>query len=155
MLNIQKLLIIIVLIVFPVVCDSHLGGHSGYYYAKKYIGYTETKNTKELKRILGINPIHIAWCSAFITAMERRAGHKGTGDLLARSYLKYGFKVPINDAKLGDIVVFKRGKYPHGHVGYFVRFEGNNVVVLGGNQDNSVKYSIWSQDKILGVRRHY
>lgn len=95
-----------------------------------------------------------AWCAAFVGAMLKRAGMAHTGKLNARSYLSWGDEVPLDAAKEGDIVVFWRGSPDswQGHVGFFVRKEGNQIVVLGGNQANQVNERAYPTSRLLGVR---
>ncbi|MBK8086018.1 MAG: hypothetical protein IPK28_20525 [Devosia sp.] len=57
----------------------------------------------------GIKAASVAWCAAFKGAMLRRAGYQGSGSLAARSYLDYGEVIEPNNAKRGDIAIFKRG----------------------------------------------
>ncbi len=95
-----------------------------------------------------------AWCAAFVGAMLKRAGGKGTGKLNARSYLEWGEKVELHNAKEGDIVVFTRGNSTwQGHVAFFVKDNGPTVTVLGGNQADSVSRKVYGKVNILGVRR--
>ncbi|MDQ1255853.1 MAG: hypothetical protein QG656_447, partial [Candidatus Hydrogenedentes bacterium] len=61
-----------------------------------------------------------------------------------------------------DVVVLKRGtgsqpgpeviKAP-GHVGFFSGREGNEVLMLGGNQSDSVNVTRYESSRILGIRR--
>lgn len=95
-----------------------------------------------------------AWCAAFVGAMLKRAGVKGTGKLTARSYLDWGKAIDLKDAQPGDILVFQRGNSTwQGHVGFFVGRSGAMVRVLGGNQSDSVKEQHYPVSKLLGVRR--
>jgi uncharacterized protein (TIGR02594 family) len=95
-----------------------------------------------------------AWCAAFVGAMLKRAGMKGTGKLTARSYLEWGLPVDLKDAQPGDILVFQRGNSTwQGHVGFFVGRSGAMVRVLGGNQSDAVKEQHYPVSKLLGVRR--
>ncbi len=103
-----------------------------------------------------------SWCAGTINVCERIVGNPGTGSLLALSFLKYGESTTDKDdnyqAQEGDIVVFQWPNEEgtgHGHVTYFVSFNDSNNTVrcLGGNQEHSVKYSDYSQDYILDIRR--
>ena len=47
----------------------------------------------------------VPWCPAFVGSVLLRAGTKGTGSLLARSYLDWGQKIPLSEAKEGDVVI--------------------------------------------------
>lgn len=96
-----------------------------------------------------------AWCAAFVGAMLKKAGVQGTGKLNARSYLKWGRPVDLEDAKPGDIVVFSRGN-PNGwqgHVAFYVSHSKNHINVLGGNQANQVNVKPYRRSRLLGVRR--
>lgn len=95
-----------------------------------------------------------AWCAAFVGSMLKRAGIAGTGELTARSYLKWGKPVHISEAREGDIVIFKRGSSSwQGHVGFLVKVNAKTITVLGGNQSNQVNERDYSRAKLLGVRR--
>lgn len=97
-----------------------------------------------------------AWCAAFVGAMLQRVGLEHTGALNARSYLEWGEPVALDEAREGDVVVFWRDSRASwkGHVGFFVRREGTNIIVLGGNQSDQVKESAYPVGRLLGVRRH-
>ena len=91
------------------------------------------------------------WCSSFANWVMRQAGLHGTGSAAARSWLKWG--VPLDIPRLGCIVVMRRGTSATlGHVGFYVRDEGPNIVVLGGNQGDCVKESRYSKATVLGYR---
>jgi uncharacterized protein (TIGR02594 family) len=92
------------------------------------------------------------WCAAFVGAMLKRCGYPTTGSLAARSYLKYGRK--LTKPEPGCIVVFWRGSPSswEGHVAFFVKDEGANVRVLGGNQSNAVTETTYpKKGKDVGV----
>lgn len=91
------------------------------------------------------------WCSAFVNWCMRQVGIKGSGEANARSWLTWGRKIdaPVH----GCIVVLKRGTSPtSGHVGFYIETHGENVVVLGGNQSNTVKLSNYPGADVLGYR---
>jgi uncharacterized protein (TIGR02594 family) len=91
------------------------------------------------------------WCSAFANWAMVKAGKKGTNSALARSWLKWG--EAIEEPRYGCLVVFKRGNSAwQGHVGFFVRMEGEKIVVLGGNQANTVSIAPRSKSDLLGYR---
>jgi len=52
------------------------------------------------------------------------------------------------------VAIFYRGDPGgwQGHVGLFVRIEGDSVLVLGGNQSNQVKISPYPYSRLLGYR---
>lgn len=121
--------------------------------ALKYLGMDQRTHRKELQELLGIDPVKLNWCSAFITSIEKKSGRNGTGSLAARSYLKYGTET--KSPKEGDIVVFWRVARNswQGHVGYYIDEDKNRILVLGGNQDKSVKYKWYSKSRLLSYRR--
>jgi uncharacterized protein (TIGR02594 family) len=129
--------------------------------ALKYLNKQEIRDRKVLMALFKTNkincdPASTPWCSAMVNACEREAGNKGTGNLMARSFLKYGKEIDGEDAKKGDIIVFSRGSNGYsGHVTYFVEWDDDNntVICLGGNQSDMVCYAHYTQDKILGIRR--
>lgn len=96
-----------------------------------------------------------AWCAAFVGSMLARAGYPHTGELTARSYLDWGKVVKPENAKKGDVVVLWRGSPDswQGHVAFFEGYDGDNVLLLGGNQRDQVNIAPYSRDRILGVRR--
>lgn len=127
--------------------------------AYKLVGYSE--DNPRIAAYLAsngydINPTKTAWCAAFVGAVLNACGYEGTHKLNARSYLNWGIHVPINEARVGDIVILKRGILPwQGHIGFKVAGLGddNSVDLLGGNQDNMVCDKLYPKSMILGVRR--
>ena len=124
--------------------------------ARKYEGMSARRNRRTLRTVMKIDPMRIPWCAAFANAILKKAGHEGTGSLMARSFLSYGKKT-WRPSK-GDIVVFKRGRSrSSGHVGFYM---GETVVrgvryilVLGGNQRKAVNVAMYPKRKVLGYRR--
>ena len=98
------------------------------------------------------------WCSAFVNWVMIQAGYEGTNSLAARSWWKWNGGTREDNPRLGSIVVFKRfdqGTWDvFGHVGFFVRRDGDDIFVLGGNQGNAVNISSYPADgathKLLG-----
>ncbi|MBL8823753.1 MAG: TIGR02594 family protein [Planctomycetia bacterium] len=95
-----------------------------------------------------------AWCSAFANWVMKQAGVKGTGLANARSWLQWGY--PLAHPEYGCIVVFSRGSSTwQGHVAFYIRQKGNDIIVLGGNQSNSVSVSRYAKSRLLGYRWPY
>lgn len=101
----------------------------------------------------------VPWCAAFVGAVLAEGGHQPSGSLMARSYLDWGVHVPPAEARPGDVVIFKRGKPPQGHVALFLSWDDTRVRVIGGNQRNraagsdEVTEAPFPIDSILGIRR--
>lgn len=95
----------------------------------------------------------VPWCAAFVGAVLAECGVTGTGSLMARSYARWGVEVARSDAMPGDVVVFPRGQPPSGHVGFFVRYEGDRVIIRGGNQGDRVSDAAMPAAQILAIRR--
>jgi len=135
---------------------------SAYELAKDEVGVVEWRDGNNPK-VVGyfrdaghpqVKEDETAWCAAFVGAMLHRAGLKGTGLLTARSYLDWGIPVELKDAKEGDIVILKRGDSTwQGHVGFFVKYDGSLITVLGGNQGNAVNRRPYGAGRLLGIRR--
>lgn len=93
----------------------------------------------------------ISWCSAFVQWCLEKADISGTGSAAARSWLHWGEL--IGEPRIGAVVVLKRGTEAwQGHVGFVTGVHGNNIVVLGGNQNNEVCEQPYSKSKVLGYR---
>lgn len=91
------------------------------------------------------------WCAAFVGACLERAGIAGTGSLLARSYLSWGSET--DEPSLGAVAVLSRGADPAlGHVGFLVGLADDRVVLLGGNQSDSVSVEAFARSRLLGFR---
>ena len=95
------------------------------------------------------------WCAAFVGAVLAELGLPHTGRLNARSYLDWGVPVGAAEVRAGDVVILWRGQPAgwQGHVGFVVRFEGDRVIVRGGNQGNRVSDAGYPVSRVLGYRR--
>ena len=123
--------------------------------AKDYIGYTATRNRKELQSKLKIDPVHTPWCAGFINYILDEAGYISTDDLSASSFHTYGTrtKQPIP----GDIVLLRRNGGSGRHVGFFFSYAYNNGIktirVLGGNQNDGVNIREYPASLVVEFRR--
>lgn len=105
----------------------------------------------------------VPWCSGFVNLVCHLMNLPRSYSLLARSWLGVGKGVPLADAEPGfDVVVLKRGRGGQagptnmtapGHVGFYAGMNGNHIEVLGGNQSDQVKVSLYPKSKLLSVRR--
>jgi uncharacterized protein (TIGR02594 family) len=93
-----------------------------------------------------------SWCSSFVHWTLDRAGVRGTGSALARSWLAWG--EPLEQPVVGCIAVLWRDdpRSWKGHVGFFLRVQGTDVVLLGGNQLESVREHVYPRDQVLAYR---
>ena len=132
--------------------------------AEGYLGLQEFPGARHNERIVQmfaetgpgwVDDDDTPWCAAFVGSVLAQTGMQGTGQLNARSYLEWGEAVDLTRAKRGDIVVFWRVSRDgwQGHVGFYHGIDGNNILVLGGNQGNAVSVAPYSADRLLGVRR--
>lgn len=135
--------------------------------ARKMIGFHENKDTKRLNSFLldqvplwkGLSVNSTPWCAAFVNACEKEVGNKGTGMLNARSFLKYGKAIKMEDIAVGDIVIFERGGSTwQGHVAYVEGVDRGRdgsllIRTVGGNQSDSVSVGWYPISRLLGIRR--
>ena len=102
-----------------------------------------------------------AWCSAVHNYIHKVEGYEWSGELTARSWLKFGRIASSSDPVKGDTVIFWRGtgatgggpKGWKGHVGFFIRRRGSYIYVLGGNQNNEYCIKPYPAYKLLEIRR--
>jgi uncharacterized protein (TIGR02594 family) len=93
----------------------------------------------------------VAWCAAFVGACLERAGITCSRSLMARSYAKFGTDCPA--PRVGCIAVFERGHdASSGHVGFVVGFTDETIVLLGGNQANSVSVMHMPRERMIACR---
>jgi uncharacterized protein (TIGR02594 family) len=131
--------------------------------AKPYVGLHERYDRAELKQLVGVDPVQIEWCAAFVNAILDLNHIPGSETvsaypLTARSFLTWGNKVNKDDIQRGDVVVFPRGNQGwQGHVGFYIQTVIVNGeaqwYILGGNQDNTVSYQLYDPANALGIRR--
>ena len=107
-------------------------------HARSMIGLSERGNRGTLARTLGVDPARTPWCAAWLNAVLRRSGYRGTGSNMARSFYGYGHR---SSGQVGDIAVLRGGHHVGFVAGYTVRNGRRYVQVLGGNQHNRVQVS--------------
>lgn len=129
--------------------------------AYQYINYSERTHRQELKELIGVDPVQVEWCAAFINAVLNESGLSGSDTvsaypLTARSFLHWGVEVEAPEP--GDIVVFPRGSEAwQGHAGFYlgtIDIGGREYYqILGGNQSNKVSIELYPADTAIGIRR--
>ena len=133
--------------------------------AQPYIGLQERQDRKEIRELVGVDPVRTEWCAAFVNAILEKDGIPNLNDqskyppLMARSFLYWGEHVERADIQRGDVVIFPRGREGwKGHVGFYVetRIENDKEywVILGGNQENQVRYDLYPANRAIGIRRY-
>lgn len=111
-------------------------------------------------------PDEIPWCSAFVNGIAWELRLPRSKSAAARSWLTVGTPIPLEAAEASsDVVILKRGGAPQpgpevtsgapGHVGFFAGLDWDlrRILVLGGNQGNSVSIASFPVDSLLGLRR--
>ena len=95
----------------------------------------------------------IAWCSSAVNALMESCGIFGTDSRAARSWLLWGEDLGDIPA-YGCVCVLWRSSPDSwmGHVGIFLGFVGDDVLLWGGNQRNEVSVRRYSKDRVLGYR---
>lgn len=126
--------------------------------AQRHIGLKEIKGSKHNNFIIvwlkslkaWWSDDETPWCGTFVAHCMKTANCVLPKYWMrAKDWLNWG-KI-IDKPFVGCIVVFER--QGGGHVGFIVgRDENNNLMVLGGNQGDSVKISPFSVDRVLGYR---
>jgi uncharacterized protein (TIGR02594 family) len=102
---------------------------------------------------LGAAADEVPWCSAAVCWVLEQCKIPSTRSAGARSWLKWG--IGLNEPCYGCIVVFDRSSKAQpkaGHVGFYIDRTKDSVVVLGGNQGNEVRVSLYPAKKVLGYR---
>jgi uncharacterized protein (TIGR02594 family) len=117
--------------------------------AEKEVGQHEVKGGENPRIIeyhdtctLHAKEDEIPWCSAFVNWCMKQAGIVGTGSAAAKSWLGWG--VPLEIPSLGCVCVVRDVRQPEGagyHVALWQGESEGRLILLGGNQSDSVKVS--------------
>jgi uncharacterized protein (TIGR02594 family) len=128
--------------------------------AWRHLGLAETPGSKSAPRVLalyrdaghgGVRSDSVAWCAAFVGACLARAHNPPSGSLLARSYMEWG--TPLVEPRTGAVAVFSRGSANwQGHVGFVIGAVDDDLIILGGNQDDAVSVAAYSRSRLLALR---
>jgi uncharacterized protein (TIGR02594 family) len=116
------------------------------------------KNSVEIMdwaKTLGLEKIYtkdeIAWCGLFVAYVCHLAGKPVVnGPLWARNWANWE-ELAAGGAKLGDVLVFRRGS--GGHVGFYIAETRDTYWVLGGNQKNKVSIEEIAKHRLITARR--
>ena len=129
-----------------------------FYGLKEIVGKDNNKIIIQFFKETGNGKIkndEVAWCSVFVGYCAKQAGFDLKIKPTAKSWLEVG--KTITEPQPGDIVVFWR-EDPNswkGHVSIFIGKdeETNEIICLGGNQDDQVCIRKYDANSVLGFRR--
>jgi uncharacterized protein (TIGR02594 family) len=139
--------------------------------AQRFVGVKEAPGVASNPLVVSMLQLDAAWvkddvtpwCSAFANYVAWLLRLPRSKSLGARSWLTVGRPVAIEQARAdADVVILKRGTGDQpgpdviaaaGHVGFYAGVQGDNVLVLGGNQGDAVSIAPFPQSHILGIRR--
>jgi len=151
---------------------------TAYDIAQRFIGCKEVPGMESNPAILAMLKLDdewpdddkVPWCSAFTNYVCWLLRLPRSKSLRARSWLEIGRSANLVEAIAGfDVVILKRGhgvqpgpeviKAP-GHVGFFAGHEVRDnetgpgkILILGGNQSDSVSVQAYDERRLLGIRR--
>lgn len=144
---------------------------SAYDLATRFIGVKEIPGSRANPMVLAMLQLDgdwpqddsVPWCSAFTNYIAWLLRLPRSKALNARSWLSVGRPVPLASARCGfDVVILKRGIGAQpgpevlnapGHVGFYGSTEGDRILLLGGNQGDTVSVGRYPVADLLGVRR--
>ena len=144
---------------------------SAYEIALRFVGTKEVPGTTANPQVLAMLKLDdpwpdddaVPWCSAFTNYVAWLLRLPRSKSLAARSWLTVGEVIQLEDAEPGfDVVIFKRDSENQsgvdvidapGHVGFYAGVERQEILVLGGNQSDSVSIAPYLKSNLLGVRR--
>lgn len=128
--------------------------------AKKFLGTKEVPGTKDNPTILRFwkegkiswqaDHDETAWCAVFHAAIYERIGIRSQRDSWSQGWKDWGEKL---DSPIYGCTVIFRWDASSGHIGWYVgRAKSGRMLILGGNQSNSVTITEFSDDKVLAYR---
>jgi uncharacterized protein (TIGR02594 family) len=93
------------------------------------------------------------WCAGFVNWCLQNSGLglKGTGSLMAKSFLKYGREVPPTPGCICVLHDPNRGAV-YGHVFFLGHWTETTVIGIGGNQSNAVTVATFARSRVAGFR---
>ncbi|MGM0582773.1 MAG: TIGR02594 family protein [Bacteroidota bacterium] len=122
--------------------------------AYSYQGLNEAHHSSRIYNLFQ-EPINLSsddpWCSGFANKVFDDVGIEGTGDGWAKNWLNWGAEAPIENPKFGQVAIFSR-EGGGGHVGFVVGQDGDDIIILGGNQSHAVNTLGFDSANLLGLR---
>ncbi len=128
--------------------------------AQRFVGVKETPGATSTPLVLAMLQLDdtwpasdaVPWCSAFTNWIAWLLRLPRSKSLAAKSWLTVGRPITLEEAQPdSDIVVLTR--LGGGHVAFFAGLQGDDVLLLGGNQKDSVCVEAFPKADVLGVRR--
>lgn len=140
--------------------------------AQRFVGVRELAGNEDNPMIMSMLQLdqswpghdEVPWCSAFVNYIAWLLRLPRSKSLRARSWLEVGRPLDIMEEPTAafDVVVLKRGfgdqpgpevlEAP-GHVGFYAGREDDHLLVLGGNQGDTVSIKPFPMRQLLGMRR--
>jgi uncharacterized protein (TIGR02594 family) len=125
--------------------------------AESQLGVSEIPGSRHNPTIIGYHATttlssksdETPWCSSFANWNMVQCGILGTNSARALSWKNWGRE--INEPTYGCIGIIDWGK-GKGHVGFIIGQNGNNYVMLGGNQKDAVRYSEFKKSLFTSFR---
>lgn len=107
------------------------------------------------KTSLKSNADKVPWCSAFVCWVLEEAGMGSTRSARARSWLGYG--KPSKAIPSNVVILWRTSRISNnGHVGFYIGEDPNkkdHILILGGNQSNTVSIASYPIHRVLGYRQ--
>jgi uncharacterized protein (TIGR02594 family) len=96
----------------------------------------------------------VAWCSAAVNAWMVESNIRGTGSLVARSWLNWGRAVDqCRTIPRGAVLILRRGNSSwQGHVCLCLEDRDDTLTVIGGNQKDGVTIDRYRKAALIGAR---
>lgn len=128
--------------------------------ARKEIGTREVAGERDNPRIVqyhavtraGSAPDEVPWCSSFVCWCFEQVGIRSTRSKSASSWRTWGQPCGFEP---GAVVVFGKNDPDAkgtGHVAFLMGIDGDDVLVLGGNQGNRVCMAWRKKDAVVACR---
>ena len=98
---------------------------------------------------LEVDSDEVPWCAAFAAWCVDLAGFRSPRSARALSWR--GFGLTLTEPRVGSVVVFDHGG-GRGHVGFLLGHYGDTCALLGGNQDDAVRVSLYKTRRVVGYQ---
>jgi len=125
--------------------------------AMNEVGQKERQNNPRIIQYVGavrdtkdVRDDRIDWASAFAEWTMAQVGIKGPKNMDAFAWLNWGR--PISKPEIGCVVIFEVAPDGYRHVGFVVGQTRTTILVLGGNQDDSVSVKPFEVTDVKGYR---